>query len=68
MTKLPPLPLEEAIWDDPERGMVPVGYTADQMLDYGQQCREAALEEVANICEDHYGEDFRLTEEIRAMK
>lgn len=46
---LPPLPLEEAIWDDPEHGTVPVGYTAEQMREYGQQCRDDLIELVKAV-------------------
>ena len=68
---LPPLPDSPYLyteWTSPAERVSNTMFTEAQMQAYGQQCREAALEEVANICEDHYGEDFRLTEEIRAMK
>ena len=34
-------------------------YTAEQMQSYGQQCREAALEEAAQVC-SHKAETKRL--------
>ena len=43
-------------------------YDAEQMQAYGQQCREAALEEAAKCAEDYptYGE--ATAEEIRSLK
>ena len=52
---LPPLPTEiELSSEQDERAIY--GYTAEQMKAYGQQCREAALEEAAALCN---GEQWR---------
>ena len=44
------------------------GHSNDAMREYGQQCREAALEEAAKCAEDYptYGE--ATAEEIRILK
>lgn len=52
------------------------GYTPAQMQAYGQQCRDAALEEAAKLCEtlacadDHDSTITRLecAEKIRSLK
>ena len=46
---LPNLPIPEAlgVWGYAR----PTSYTAEQLQAYGQQCRDAALEEAAQVCE-----------------
>lgn len=58
-TELPPLPPmditeKECGWGEvpePDAPDVPVGHSDAQMLAYGQQCRDAALLEAAELCE-----------------
>ena len=71
MTQLPQLPLSPIIvaeWTSPTIQTHSVLYTAEQMQAYGQACREAALEDAAKVAEGHYGDGFRLAEELRALK
>ena len=66
---LPPLPKIQRLVDIP-------GYTVHQMQAYGQQCREAALEEAAIDAERNghlwSGKPaqafFELAEQIRSLK
>ena len=47
-------------------------FASYQMADYGQQCYEAGRasirEEAAELSEGHFGDGFRLAEEIRSLK
>ena len=48
------IPLPQSEYPAVRLGLSPgvMAYTADQMREYGQACREAALEEAANVCEE----------------
>ncbi len=56
---LPPLPAPWRIDDEDEDH-----YSKDQVQAYGQQCRDAALEDAANLCN---GEQWVTTEKSKSV-
>lgn len=50
-------------------GSVSKAYTEDQLVEYGKACREAALEEAAQICMKQDGvHDIIYADAIRSLK
>ena len=43
-------------------------WSAQQMREYGRQCAEAMREACLKAAEGHYGDEYRLAHEIRALE
>jgi len=54
MSKLPPLPFTNYVGPDGMWEEQYGPYSKDDMLDYGEACRAAALEEAARVCDHEY--------------
>ena len=63
---LPPLPSPNMVHQS--HGTTLLGYKEEKLMKWGKKCRDAALEEAATICEGHYGDGWRVAEEIRRLK
>ena len=66
---LPPLPMPNVEVISGHRAPF-VSYDAEQMREYGQQCREAALEEAARLVEKYFdvNEPWMNPHDIRDLK